>query len=92
MFGAGVGVSLLAKGLFVPLVFGATTVAVPALYPACRTRSFAGALGVAALVCAPFALIWPICFYLRSEALFKVWLWDNNIGRFFGFSVAELGS
>ena len=92
MFGAGVGVSLLAKGLFVPLVFGATTVAVLLLYPACRSRSFAGALGVAVLVCAPFALIWPICFYLRSEALFKVWLWDNNVGRFFGFSVAELGS
>ncbi|MCC8397131.1 glycosyl transferase [Paraburkholderia sp. MMS20-SJTR3] len=92
MFGAGVGVSLLAKGLFVPLVFGATTCAVLVLYPACRSRSFARALGVAALVCAPFALIWPLCFYLRSEALFKVWLWDNNVGRFFGFSVAELGS
>ena len=92
MLGAGVGVSLLAKGLFVPLVFGATTLAVLALYRSCRSRSFAGALGIAALVCAPFALIWPICFYLRSEALFKVWLWDNNVGRFFGFSVAELGS
>jgi 4-amino-4-deoxy-L-arabinose transferase-like glycosyltransferase len=92
MFGAGVGVSLLAKGLFVPLVFGATTCAALLLYPACRSRRFAGALGLAVLVCAPFALIWPICFYLRSEALFKVWLWDNNVGRFFGFSVAELGS
>jgi 4-amino-4-deoxy-L-arabinose transferase-like glycosyltransferase len=92
MFGAGVGVTLLAKGLFVPLVFGATTVAVLVLYPTCRSRSFAGALGVAVLVCAPFALIWPICFYLRSETLFKVWLWDNSVGRFFGFSVAELGS
>ncbi|MEA3129357.1 MAG: hypothetical protein QOF46_1152 [Paraburkholderia sp.] len=92
MFGAGAGVSLLAKGLFVPLVFGATTVAVLVLYPACRTRSFAGALGIAALFASPFTLIWPICFYLRSEALFKVWLWDNNVGRFFGFSVAELGS
>ena len=92
MFGAGVGVSFLAKGLFVPLVFGATILAVLALYPACRTRGFAGALGLAALVCAPFALIWPICFYLRSDTLFKLWLWDNNLGRFFGFSVAELGS
>lgn len=91
-FGAGVGVSLLAKGLFVPLVFGATTAAVLLLYPACRSRRFGRALGVAALACAPFALIWPICFYLRSEALFKVWLWDNNVGRFFGFSVPELGS
>ncbi|NML33088.1 ArnT family glycosyltransferase [Paraburkholderia antibiotica] len=92
MLGAGIGVSLLAKGLFVPLVFGATICAALALYPACRSRSFSGALGVAVLVCAPFALIWPICFYLRSESLFKVWLWDNNIGRFFGFSVAQLGS
>ncbi|HEX7934125.1 MAG TPA: glycosyl transferase [Paraburkholderia sp.] len=92
MFGAGVGISLLAKGLFVPLVFGATTCAALVLYPACRSRSFMGALGVAALAFAPFALIWPICFYLRSETLFKVWLWDNNVGRFFGFSVAELGS
>jgi 4-amino-4-deoxy-L-arabinose transferase-like glycosyltransferase len=92
MFGAGVGVSLLAKGLFVPLVFGATTCAALLLYPACRSRGFASALGLAALACAPLALIWPICFYLRSESLFKVWLWDNNVGRFFGFSVAELGS
>jgi len=92
MFGSGVGVAFLAKGLFVPLVFGATTCAALALHPACRSRSFAAALGIAALVLAPFALIWPICFYLRSEALFRVWLWDNNIGRFFGFSVAQLGS
>ncbi|WP_433695030.1 ArnT family glycosyltransferase [Paraburkholderia phenoliruptrix] len=92
MFGAGVGVSFLAKGLFVPLVFGATTCAALVLYRACRSRSFAAALGLAALVCAPFLLIWPISFYLRSEPLFKVWLWDNNVGRFFGFSVAELGS
>jgi 4-amino-4-deoxy-L-arabinose transferase-like glycosyltransferase len=91
-FGMGVGVSLLAKGLFVPLVFGATTCTILVLYPACRNRSFARSLGLAALACAPFALIWPICFYLRSEPLFKVWLWDNNIGRFFGFSVPELGS
>lgn len=92
MLGAGVGVALLAKGLFVPLVFGATVAAALALYPACRSRSFAGALGIALLVCAPFALIWPTCFYLRSETLFKVWLWDNNVGRFFGFSVVKLGS
>jgi 4-amino-4-deoxy-L-arabinose transferase-like glycosyltransferase len=92
MFGAGVGISLLAKGLFVPLVFGATTCAVLALYPACRSRGFLRALALAALAFAPFALIWPIAFYLRSAALFKVWLWDNNVGRFFGFSVPDLGS
>jgi 4-amino-4-deoxy-L-arabinose transferase-like glycosyltransferase len=92
MFGAGVGISLLAKGLFVPLVFGAATCAVLALYPACRSRAFLRALALALLAFAPFALIWPIAFYLRSEALFKVWFWDNNVGRFFGFSVPDLGS
>ncbi|TXC86192.1 ArnT family glycosyltransferase [Paraburkholderia azotifigens] len=92
MFGAGVGIALMSKGLFVPLVFGATLCAALALYPACRSLRFARALALAACVFAPFALIWPVCFYLRSEALFKVWLWDNNVGRFFGFSVPELGS
>lgn len=92
IFGAGVGIALMAKGLFVPLVFVATLVCTLALYPACRTRAFARALGVAALVFAPFALIWPTALFLRSETLFMTWFWDNNVGRFFGFSVPELGA
>ncbi|WP_232833490.1 ArnT family glycosyltransferase [Paraburkholderia kururiensis] len=92
LLGAGVGITLMTKGLFLPLVFGATVCGVLVLYPACRSRAFMRSLAVAALVCAPFALIWPVCFYLRSEALFKVWFWDNNVGRFLGFSVPELGS
>ncbi|MBN3792445.1 glycosyl transferase [Burkholderia sp. Ac-20353] len=92
MFGAGVGIALMTKGLFVPLVFAATLAAVLVLYPACRTRAFARALGVAALVFAPFAIIWPTALFLRSETLFLAWFWDNNVGRFFGFSVSELGA
>ncbi|MGU7771259.1 ArnT family glycosyltransferase [Burkholderia sp. MR1-5-21] len=92
MFGAGVGIALMTKGLFVPLVFAATLLAVLVLYPACRTRAFARALGVAALVFAPFAIIWPTALFLRSETLFLAWFWDNNVGRFFGFSVPELGA
>ncbi|RDU96449.1 ArnT family glycosyltransferase [Trinickia dinghuensis] len=91
-FGAGVGITFMTKGLFLPLVFGATLCALPVLYPACRGRDFARAIGVAAFVFAPFALIWPIAFYCRSPELFKVWFWDNNVGRFFGFSVQTLGS
>ncbi|KVQ75872.1 glycosyl transferase [Burkholderia multivorans] len=92
LFGAGVGIALMAKGLFVPLVFAATLVAVLALYPACRSRAFARALGVAAIVFAPFALVWPTALLMRSETLFAAWFWDNNVGRFFGFSVPELGA
>jgi len=92
MFGAGFGIALMTKGLFVPLVFAATLVAVLVLYPACRTRAFARALGIAALVFAPFAIIWPTALFLRSETLFLAWFWDNNVGRFFGFSVPQLGA
>ncbi|KAG8152076.1 ArnT family glycosyltransferase [Burkholderia catarinensis] len=92
IFGAGVGIALMTKGLFVPLVFAATLVGTLVLYPACRTRSFARSLGVAALVFAPFALIWPTALFLRSETLFMTWFWNNNVGRFFGFSVPELGA
>ncbi|WP_186037837.1 ArnT family glycosyltransferase [Burkholderia gladioli] len=91
-FGLGVGMALMAKGLFVPLVFGATLAAVMVLYPACRGRAFFRSLGIAGLVLAPFALIWPIALLMRSETLFMTWFWDNNVGRFFGFSVAELGA
>jgi 4-amino-4-deoxy-L-arabinose transferase-like glycosyltransferase len=91
-FGAGAGIAFMTKGLFLPLVFGAALCTLPVLYPACRGRAFARALGIAALAFSPFALIWPIAFYCRSPELFKVWFWDNNVGRFFGFSVPTLGS
>ncbi|KAF1030243.1 MAG: Undecaprenyl phosphate-alpha-4-amino-4-deoxy-L-arabinose arabinosyl transferase [Burkholderia plantarii] len=90
--GAGIGIALMAKGVFVPLVFGATLTGVLLLYPACRSRAFLRRLGVAALVLAPFALIWPLALLHRSETLFLAWFWDNNVGRFFGFSVPELGA
>lgn len=92
MLGAGVGIAFMTKGLFLPLVFGATLSAVPVLYPACRARAFVRALALAAAVLAPFALIWPMALYCHSSELFKVWFWDNNVGRFFGFTVAQLGS
>ncbi|MDR8727171.1 ArnT family glycosyltransferase [Burkholderia pseudomultivorans] len=90
--GAGVGIALMSKGLFVPLVFGATAGIAFMLYPACRTRGWVRALVVAVSVCAPFMLIWPTALYLRSETLFATWFWDNNVGRFFGFSVPMLGA
>ncbi|MBU9185947.1 glycosyltransferase family 39 protein [Burkholderia multivorans] len=91
-FGAGVGIALMSKGLFVPLVFGATLCVALVVYPRCRTRASLRALVIAAAVCAPFAIVWPVALYLRSETLFATWFWDNNVGRFFGFSVPTLGA
>lgn len=90
--GLGVGIAMMAKGVFIPLVFGIAAVTVPLLVPACRTRRYVQALLIAFALFVPFATIWPAALYGRSPELFKVWFWDNNIGRFLGFSVHMLGA
>ncbi|CAJ0864803.1 ArnT family glycosyltransferase [Ralstonia flatus] len=92
LLGIGMGMALLAKGVFIPLVFCITIAGAGVVLPACRSRVFARQLGTAALVFLPFATIWPTLFYLRAPDLFQVWFWDNNIGRFLGFSVPVLGA
>jgi hypothetical protein len=91
-FGLGVGITLMSKGLFVPLTFAATALAVGILVPACRRRSYWKMVGAAVLVSLPFFVIWPALLAQHSMPLFMEWFWDNNVGRFFGFSVQKLGS
>ncbi|HEU0234656.1 MAG TPA: hypothetical protein VFQ94_05960, partial [Gallionella sp.] len=55
-------------------------------------RSYFLQLRLALLAALPWLTIWPIALYLRSPDLFHVWFWDNNIGRFIGFSVPYLGA
>ncbi|MHB1676746.1 MAG: ArnT family glycosyltransferase [Sulfuriferula sp.] len=90
--GTGAGVGFLAKGLLVPGVLGIIAVMLPALFTTWRRREFAKTLWVAGIVVAPWLLIWPIDLYLRSAHLFYDWFWLNNIGRFLGFSVPQLGA
>ncbi|WP_429498786.1 ArnT family glycosyltransferase [Robbsia andropogonis] len=92
LFGIGVGIAFLSKGVFVPGIFLLTTLTLPLCYRGCRTRRYWTAIGIALLSSAPFILVWPTLLYRASPALFMVWFWDNNIGRFLGFSVAQLGS
>ncbi|WP_348635336.1 glycosyl transferase [Herbaspirillum sp. LeCh32-8] len=91
-FGLGVGITQMTKGLFVPLIFAATTVCVGVLVRECRSWSYWKMVGMAVLVSLPFFLIWPALLAQHSVPLFMEWFWDNNVGRFFGFSVAKLGS
>ena len=90
--GTGVGVGFLAKGLLVPGAIGVTALVLPLLFRTWRCRAYARTLGVAAVVALPWLLIWPIALYLRSPQLFYDWFWRNNVGRFLGFSVPELGA
>ena len=92
MLGLGVGAGFLGKGLFAPGVIGVTAVLLPLFFRQWRRWRYATQLIYAAAVAAPALLIWPIALYLRSQPLFVEWFWDNNFGRFAGFSVARLGA
>lgn len=91
LLGTGVGVGFLAKGLIAPGVIGITWALLLIVFPAWRTRNVLLASAVSVLAVLPWVLIWPVALYLRSPALFMDWFWLNNVGRFVGFSVPNLG-
>ncbi|BBP03041.1 hypothetical protein TPL01_21750 [Sulfuriferula plumbiphila] len=90
--GVGVGVGFLGKGVLVPGAVGVTALLLPLLFQNWRSKTYAHSLGVAFVVALPWLLIWPIALYLRDPHQFYVWFWLNNVGRYLGFSVAELGA
>ncbi len=90
--GTGTGIGFLAKGLLIPGALGLIAMMLPALFATWRQRRFSRTLMIAALFALPWLLMWPIALYLRSPQLFYDWFWLNNIGRFLGFSVPQLGA
>ncbi|MCW3479465.1 hypothetical protein OL229_07775 [Neisseriaceae bacterium JH1-16] len=90
--GLGVGIAALSKGVFIPGVFAATSLLLPLFVRTCRTHAYRNRLLQAALIAIPMEVSWPIALYLHSHELFNVWFWQNNVGRFVGFSVPQLGA
>lgn len=89
---AGTVITFLSKGVFVPGVLWICLLLAPVFLPSCQRKSYwMQALG-AGLLTLPFILPWPVVLYLKHPDLFIVWFWENNIGRFFGFSVKKLGA
>lgn len=82
--GIGAGVAFMSKGLLGPGLVAAT-LAVLLCSRAWRERLAGRFIAVAAAVGAPLLIAWPLALYVQSPALFHVWFWDNNIGRFVGF-------
>lgn len=82
--GTGIGVGFLANGLLAPAILALIAVLLPVVSRDWRGRGYAVSALVAAGAAAPWLLIWPLLLYLRSEALFEAWLWDANVGRYFG--------
>ncbi|MFZ6688070.1 ArnT family glycosyltransferase [Undibacterium sp. SXout11W] len=92
LLGTGVGVGFMAKGVLALGVFGLSAILLPVLFRQWRTSAYWQVLKRAVVFSAPWLLIWPISLYCRSPVLFMDWFWLNNVGRFFGFSVAQLGA
>ncbi|HEY4997760.1 MAG TPA: glycosyltransferase family 39 protein, partial [Usitatibacter sp.] len=92
VLGIGVGFGFLGKGVLAPAVLGVAALALPAFFAEWRTRRYACALGAAFAAALPFLLVWPVALWHRSPALFMAWFWENNVGRYLGFSVAHLGA
>jgi 4-amino-4-deoxy-L-arabinose transferase-like glycosyltransferase len=90
--GVGTGVGFLSKGLLVPGAIGVIAVLLPVLFANWRRREYLHSLIIASVVALPWLLIWPVALYLRSPEQFYVWFWLNNVGRFLGFSVPQLGA
>jgi 4-amino-4-deoxy-L-arabinose transferase-like glycosyltransferase len=90
--GIGVGIAFLSKGLVMPGVLGIAGILTFCALPQLRTRYTAFALLLAFAMAVPFLFIWPVLVYRESPALFMEWFWENNIGRFLGFTVEKLGA
>lgn len=90
--GTGVGIGFLAKGLLAPGIFALTALLLPLCFGNWRRRAYLQTAAVAVAAALPWLLLWPLALYVRSPALFSDWFWLNNIGRFVGFSVPELGA
>ncbi len=86
LLGMGTGVAFMSKGVLVPGLFGLTYLISVIALPEFRTRRSAILLVSAALTALPWLLIWPYLFWRASQPLFIEWFWNNNFGRFFGFS------
>ncbi|MBI6548857.1 ArnT family glycosyltransferase [Xenorhabdus lircayensis] len=84
--------TLLSKGVFIPGLLWICLILAPVFLKRCRTQQY----WLSALLSGGIALVlilpWPVMLFIEHPDLFKVWFWDNNIGRFLGFSVEDLGA
>ncbi|MGG4609793.1 ArnT family glycosyltransferase [Providencia sp. Me31A] len=88
----GTVITMLSKGVFIPGVLWICLFISPIFVTQCRTKSFWLHCLIAGLLALVAILPWPIQLYLHHPDLFIVWFWENNIGRFLGFSVEKLGA
>ena len=90
--GIGIGISFMSKGVFIPAIFTISALILLALLPSLRTEKTLKTVLLAFIFSSPFLFIWSGLLYLESSQLFMDFFWKNNVGRFLGFAVDELGA
>ena len=83
--GCGLFIGFMSKGFIAPVLFGTTGIAL-LVFPAWRSRSFLSTLLIASILALPLMSLWPYLLYQQAPALFHEWIWDRNLGRWFGFA------
>lgn len=92
LLGCGVGAGFLAKGLLAPGAIGIAALLLPLFFRQWRSAAYLRGLLFAALASLPWLTVWPFLLYQHSPQLFADWFWQNNVGRYLGFSVYKLGA
>lgn len=80
--GTGAGMAFMAKGLIGPGLLGMTVLLLPVVDKAWRNKSWFTFTFGCVVASLPWVIVWPLAVWLRSPALFKEWIIDNNFGRF----------
>ena len=85
LLGIGMGLSFLSTGLLPLAILLGTCLALPCLFSAWRTQSFAKVLAIAIVIASPFLIVWPaLCLYLKPE-IFNAW-WAFSLRQFGHFN------
>ena len=81
--GAGAAVAFLSEGLLGPLWLGLTAIALPAAFPAWRTRAHAVTLVAALAVALPLASVWPVALAARAPDHLAAWWATQGVAELF---------
>jgi 4-amino-4-deoxy-L-arabinose transferase-like glycosyltransferase len=92
LLGLGTGIGFMSKGLLAPGIVGLTAILLYVFFSNWRTGLYRRSLMVAFFVASPWLLIWPVALYHHSYPIFMQWFWENNVGRYLGFSIKKLGA
>ena len=78
LLGTGIGISFMSTGLITAAISLLSAIALPLLFKAWRSKSFAIVLGLASVTLAPWLLLWPALIWHISPSHLSAW-WQNQI-------------